>query len=202
MKLNLQKLSYVRIGEITNAFLSSTHPSQALPIPIEEIAEGKLDLEIVPISNLRERFDVDGCLDSSLSRIFIDLDLYMENENRTRFTIAHEVGHLVIHKDLFTNLQIEKPDDVYSLSDKIGVEDYRWLEFQAYSFAGQVLVPKTQLINEIESRIGKIELGRNMPEQLFPIFQDLLDLFKVSGEVLLRRLEKEGIVKLSGGEKV
>lgn len=75
-------------------FLASYHPSLYLPIPIEKIVESKLNIEIIPVKNLRRQYDVDGSLDSSLSRVFIGLDLYTGNENRTRFTLAHEIGHL------------------------------------------------------------------------------------------------------------
>ena len=70
----------------------------------------------------------------------------------------------------------------------------RWLEYQAYSFASQVLVPKNLLFAKIKKRIGKVPQSET-PEILAPIAQDLLDVFKVSGEVILRRLQREGIVK-------
>ncbi len=36
-----------------------------------------------------------------LNNIIIDHDFYMDQrfENRLRFTYAHEVGHLILHKD-------------------------------------------------------------------------------------------------------
>lgn len=194
MKLNLQKLSYHKIGQIAAEFLAKYHLSLSLPVPIEEIAEAKLNLKIIPVKTLKRDFDVDGCLDSSLSKIYIDFDLYIQHENRTRFTIAHEIGHLVLHQKVFEKLAINNQNDLYKLADNISSDDYGWLEFQAYSFAGQVLVPKEKLVKEIKT---KIILGTNKSitaEELFPIFQELTEAFNVSGEVLLRRLQKEGLV--------
>lgn len=194
MSITLQRLSYKRIGEIANQFLTTYHPYLSLPIPIEEIAEQKLNLRIHEQMNLKKDYDVDGFLTSDLTTIFIDFNLYMNFENRSRFTIAHEIGHFVLHGGIFKNLNINSVARLNELAVKITGEEYRWLEFQAYSFASHVLVPRNLLFDEIKKRIGKIpEL--EAPEVLAPIAQDLLNIFQVSGEVILRRLEKEGIVK-------
>lgn len=195
MKLNLARLSDVKIGEIAAKFLDQYHPDLSLPIPIEEIAEAKLNLEIIPVKTLKQEFDVDGCLDSTLSKIFIDFDLYMNIENRTRFTIAHEIGHLILHREIFTSLGIDSQADLNKLMDNIDNEDYRWLEIQAHSFAGHVLVPTPLLIQEVKTRVA-FKLGGDInPEDLYPVFPELIEKFNVSGEVLLRRLQKTGLVK-------
>lgn len=179
---------------MANKFLTEFHPTNTLPVPIEEIAESKLNIEIVPISGMKKEFDADGCIDSSFKRIFIDFDIYMKYENRSRFTIGHEIGHLIIHRELFERLNILKPEDIYNLSTKISDDDYGWLEYQAYSFAGQVLVPKSLLETEIKKRLGMVPQNAQL-ETMFSIVQDLLNVFNVSGDVLLKRLQKEGIVR-------
>lgn len=194
MSLSPARLSYNKIGEIANQFLADYHPSLDPPIPIEEIAEAKLGLTITQEVNLKKDYDVDGFLTADLTTIFIDFDLYMKHENRTRLTIAHEIGHLIIHGKLFQDLNINSTKDLNSIIEQVTDEDYRWLEYQAYSFAGQVLVPKQLLIKELEKRLGKIPSSET-PEVILPILQDLLDIFQVSGEVLLRRLQKENIVR-------
>jgi Zn-dependent peptidase ImmA (M78 family) len=198
MKLQLKRLSYNDVGDIAFDFLKKYHQNLNIPIPIEEIAEGELHIEIIPVNKLKILHDTDGCLDSSLSKIFIDMDLYMKYENRTRFTIAHEIGHLILHKTYFENLDIHTVEDIYNISDQISDDDYGWLEYQAYSFAGQVLVPKDILINEVEKRLGEIPKQRFLPEKVFSISQELLEIFGVSGEVLLRRLQKADIINSDG----
>lgn len=86
MSLTPTRLSYSKTGEIVNQFLADYHPSLELPIPIEEIAESKLGLTITQEMNLKKDYDVDGFLTSDLTTIFIDFDLYMRHENRTRLT--------------------------------------------------------------------------------------------------------------------
>lgn len=194
MSLQIQRLSYQRIGQIADKFLSKYHTKLSLPIPIEEIAEQKLNLKIVQEMNLKKDYDIDGFLTSDLTIIFIDFDLYLNFENRTRFTIAHEIGHFILHGELFKKLNINSVDQLNELAVKITDEEYRWLEYQAYSFASHTLVPKQLLLNEIKKRIGKIP-RLEAPEILAPIAQDLLNVFQVSGEVMLRRFEKEEIVR-------
>ena len=196
MSLAPARLSYGKIGEIANQFLADFHPVLTLPVPIEEIAEAKLGLTISQEMNLKKDYDVDGFLTSDLTTIFIDFDLYMKHENRTRLTISHEIGHLIIHGKLFQELNINSIKDLNNIIEQVTDEDYRWLEYQAYSFAGQVLVPKQLLIKELQNRLGKIPSAET-PEIILPILQDLLDVFQVSGEVMLRRLQKEGIVKVN-----
>lgn len=73
-------------------------------------------------------------------------------------------------------------------------EEYGWLEYQAYTFASHVLVPSELLLKEIKAKIGRIP-HLESPEVLAPIAEDLLETFQVSGDVMLRRLQKAGIVK-------
>ncbi len=195
MEINLPRLSDTKIDEIAENFLKQNHSSLVLPIPIEEIAESKLNLDIIPVKTLRQEYDVDGSLDSTLKRIFIDFDLYMDQENRTRFTIAHEIGHLVLHHEIFKKLDIKTESDLHKLIENINNEDYRWLEHQAYSFAGHVLVPSKLLVREIQSRLVMKSSQQITAEDIYPIFSELTSLFKVSGEVILRRLQKIGLVK-------
>lgn len=194
MSLQLQRLSYEKIGEIASEFLQTYHSSLSLPIPIEEIAESKLNLKIITEANLKKDYDIDGFLTSDLSTIFIDFNLYLKFENRSRFTIAHEIGHFILHGEIFKKMAINSTTDLYNRIESISDDEYGWLEYQAYSFASHVLVPKQQLIAELEKKIGKIP-SHESPEVIAPVAQDLLDIFQVSGEVMLRRLQKEAIVK-------
>ncbi|OGW74408.1 MAG: hypothetical protein A3J72_09125 [Nitrospirae bacterium RIFCSPHIGHO2_02_FULL_40_19] len=118
MSLQIQRLSYQRIGQIADEFLSKYYPKLSLPIPIEEIAEQKLNLRIIQKMGLKKNYDVEGFLISDLSTIFLDFNMYLKYENRTRFTLAHEVGHLILHGEIFKKLNInsvEKLNDFSSI---------------------------------------------------------------------------------------
>lgn len=194
MGLDIKWLSYDKIGDVASNFLNLHHTSGLLPIPIEEIAERELNLTIAPISGLKSEYDVEGCLDSSLTTIFIDTNIYMKNEHRARFTIAHEIGHLILHNKVFRDLRISKPEDIYRLTNVITENEYGWLEYQAYTFAGHILVPKTELIKELNLLLPISKERAIRFEELIPVAPELYERFCVSGEVLYRRLEKEKLV--------
>jgi len=196
MKLDLPHLSYQRIGEIADQFLAQHHPSLSLPIPIEEIAESKLNLRIFEEFNLRKDFDIDSFLTSDLSTIFIDLNIYENVENRARCSIAHEIGHLILHGNILSKQKISNTNDLDKFLSSIDEEEYSWLEYQAYSFANQVLVPKKLLFSQIKKLTSSIPSQSEL-EIIYPLLEDLSEIFKVSSSLMFRRLEKEGIVKLS-----
>lgn len=60
--------------------------------------------------------------------------------NRLRFSIAHELGHLFLHRELFESANIQTPDH---LLDWLNEHDGRKYEFEreANEFAGRLLVP-------------------------------------------------------------
>lgn len=196
MKLNLPRLTYLQIGVIADQFLTFHHPTLNLPIPIEEIAELKLKLRIFEEINLKKNFDIDSFLTSDLSTIFIDFDIYANVENRARCSIAHEIGHLILHGKILKKQEINNTSDLDKFLSSIDEDEYGWLEYQAYSFANQVLVPKKLLLTEIKRLVGYIPNQAPL-ESILPLLEDLSEIFQVSSGLMLRRLQKEGIVKSS-----
>ena len=57
-------------------------------------------------------------------------------------------------------------------------------------------MPKELLLGELEKRLGRIP-SMEPPEVLAPFIQDLPEIFRVSDAVILRRLQKENIIKLN-----
>lgn len=66
-----------------------------------------------------------------------------ENLHRWRFTLAHEVGHLILHSKLLIGKIDEKIDTDFSLSFNYHISDEtsKRLEFQANMFASHLLLP-------------------------------------------------------------
>ena len=65
-------LSIKDIKSEANAFLSRYHPDRRMPVPIEEIVEMQLGLDIVPMPNLRNDFGIDGYLSQDRTTIWVD----------------------------------------------------------------------------------------------------------------------------------
>ena len=94
--------SYDEIRNYANHFLKQYHPCREIPIPIEEIAEFQMGLDIVPVLGMLKNFDVDGFTSSDLSNIYVDEFIYSNRPGRYRFTLAHEVGHIILHKEIYS----------------------------------------------------------------------------------------------------
>jgi hypothetical protein len=62
-----------------------------LPVPVLDLAEFDLGLELVPKTNLRRADDIDALLPGDLKTI-VDLDAFVDPraENRLRFSVAHK----------------------------------------------------------------------------------------------------------------
>jgi hypothetical protein len=83
-------------------------PEANLPVNSESIVEFRLRLDIEPIKNLLSTIDIDAYLKRDLSGIVVDCDCYLNDKfaNRMRFSFAHELGHLFLHKDLYLKFGI------------------------------------------------------------------------------------------------
>lgn len=96
--------------------------------------------------------------------IFIDKSII--NDARFSFTLAHEIGHLVLHRKL-----IFKQEGYENISDTehdlltgnhILKTERDWIEWQANSFAASFLMPKDsirQAVIDIQERLGMRNKG-------------------------------------------
>jgi Zn-dependent peptidase ImmA (M78 family) len=76
--------------------------------------------------------------------------------------------------------------------------DYDWLEYQAYAFAGLLLVPTGHLRAQFQSAANaaeRIGFGRQSePEAFFEyVTQTLREVFQVSDAVIAKRLRSENL---------
>lgn len=188
---NLKLIDVVRAA---NKFLSTYHPSLSLPIPIEEIVEQKMDIALFAVPGIKSLIGVDAFISSDFTQITIDEDCFVKYAERTRFSIAHEIGHLILHKDWYEKYGPKNLDDYLSSHDRMDGQIYKYIEIQAQTFAGLVLVPKELLIIELKKKLGRVP-STEPPEILASAVIDLPEIFKVSDAVILRRLQNEGIVK-------
>lgn len=176
-------------------FLQVHHPALSLPIPVDEIVEFCLQLDIKPAKGLRERLRVDGYLQLDRTAIVVDHDEMVNCELRYRFTLAHEIGHFVLHQSYLECLNLRSEADWrdYILANK---EDHHKLEVQANIFAGFLLMP-TQHLAYIFSEMKRSLISRNpqlknvTDQELAQYFaRPMAKEFKVSEEACLIRLER------------
>lgn len=165
----------------------------SLPVDIERIINFKLKIKIVPIPNLRRFCDIDAQISFNLQFIYVDADIYKDErqQNRLRFSFAHEMGHYVLHKDIYKKLKLT---NIYNLrqiiTEKISDRQYGYLETQANKFASYLLVPRERLKIEKEKLFSQfkkdIEFDRIVDSKLQNSYlaMELSKIFGVSVEVM------------------
>ena len=80
-------------------FLYKFHSTRSIPIPIETILEADLGIQIIPLLGIKERYGIEGWLSMDGAEIVVD-DVTMDRfPARYNFTLAHELGHFLLHRD-------------------------------------------------------------------------------------------------------
>lgn len=153
----IQYLRYEDLRVKAEDFLSTYHPEGTLPIPIEEIIEFQLGMDIVPLPGLQAAQDIDGCLSRNLKLLYVD-DYVMKNrERRYRFTLAHEIGHFTLHKKVFELARYSGTHEWKAFYHSIPEEERGWFDWQANSFAGLILVPANDLFQKARECMHLLE---------------------------------------------
>jgi len=155
LNLDVPRLTYQQIKQKAQNFLNTYHPSLELPVPIEEIIEFEIGLNIYPFPNLYRTHRQNGFLSSDLTTIMVDEDQYKYYIPKYRFTLAHELGHLVLHRKIYQRYTFSKIHEYIEWYKSISNWDVDMLEWQCDTFAGLILVPEETLISECKKTIGK-----------------------------------------------
>jgi Zn-dependent peptidase ImmA (M78 family) len=128
--------------------------------------------------------DVSGMLVREQDRVVIGVNL-SHPDTRRRFTIAHEIGHLVLHRGrplLVDPVRINLRDSRSSLATDLE-------EIEANSFAAELLMPKSLVLRNFR------ELADGGVQSLDRIKQDLAHGFGVSEQAMEYRLANLGLLR-------
>jgi hypothetical protein len=71
-------------------------------------------------------------------------------QKRMRFSFGHEVGHFVLHKNVYGGIPLSNPENWKELVLNMPEREYRNFEWQANEFAGRLLVPRERLVEEVD----------------------------------------------------
>lgn len=196
VKIDVPVLSYEDLRREAGAFLAKYRPHGGIPVPIERICEFDMGLDVSPEMCLRSLCGVDAFINAGCTVIHVDVTVYMsKNTNRFRFSLAHEVAHAVLHKQVMKQLPFKTFADWKRVHATLPAQQHVWLEWQAYAFAGLILVPPADLATEYPKAIkaAKAESGgQRDPVLLKDLAIELLaEQFSVSREVMERRVAKD-----------
>ena len=196
MGIEVPILEYEAIKSKAEEFLSEYHPEGVIPVPIEKIVEFEFELEIFPIPNFRKEQNIDGCLAFHISTIYVDQYILENWINRYRFTLAHELAHFILHKEVLKECKAKSSEKVLEFIRSIPEGIHSLMEFQAYDFAGLVLVPTGHLERSIPEALSLVPKNLKKDRYVLEyISQYIGDKFQVSGQVIKKRIEKEPHLK-------
>ncbi len=78
----------------------------ALPVDVFSLVELQLRLDVIPFDDLQAKYRIDAALTQDFTGMYVDAESYVFwergpvwKQNRLRFTVAHEIGHWVLHRD-------------------------------------------------------------------------------------------------------
>ncbi len=135
--------------------------SNEFPVPINRVIELDMKIDVLPILDMLSKTGVVAFITYNNLGIWVDKERYwaLSWEPTTRFILAHEVGHYVLHNSLLKQLKFRSFDDWVKFIKQYGTE-IQLLEDRADEFAGQLLVERNTLAGKIHTNkklINKIK---------------------------------------------
>jgi Zn-dependent peptidase ImmA (M78 family) len=149
------------------------------PVPVEDLAKALgIDVRVSP-----GKEDVSGALTRDGGSVAIAINS-AQHENRRRFTIAHEIGHFVLHKG--TQGQFDESFRV-NCRDTVSPEATNVDEIEANHFAAALLMPEDFLRRDLlQSKPGENKLDKAI--------NSLAVRYEVSARAMELRLVNLGVI--------
>jgi len=128
------------------------------------------------------------------------------NQSRWRFTLAHEIGHFMLHEKILNQYFSEKLDyeDSIFFNKSEFISTNKNLEIQANIFASLLLIPEIYLLQIVRMYFAKNNIYKNHlyldhqaanVELVFELLEELSSKFNVSKSVAKYRLIRKGLLK-------
>lgn len=203
--LKVRFLSYDQIAQSALEILRKYKCESTLPIPIEHILDNILRINIIPFPNLLSGFEINAFVSSDLKKIYVDEYLYTNLDRQYRFTLAHEFGHMILHRYIYSNINIKSLEDWRQFRSGVNPDQYRNLEIQANNFAGLLLVPQSLLESKFNEQLKNLARSFMKPEVermkrsdylqyvIDTIAFNLVPVFQVDQQVIRIRIEKSNL---------
>ncbi|MCW8811535.1 MAG: ImmA/IrrE family metallo-endopeptidase [Ignavibacteriaceae bacterium] len=166
-----------------------------IPVDIELIVEKELKLDLIPLPGLYKITGTEAFLTGDLLEVVFDTD---RPEVRIRFSIAHEIGHFVLHKEQIEKLRAKSYEEWKKIINNIPGPIWGRAEYQASEFAGRLLVPKNALIKSIKKRKLLIEQAKKIINEdsaalIEYLASNISKEFNVADKTMQIRFEREKI---------
>lgn len=108
------------------------------------------------------------------------------------------MGHITLHSDIYQTHKFKTSKEWKDFINSIPDKDHSWLEYQAYAFAGLVLVPAEHLDSLTSDCVKKVKgEGISISDNWDFVWERIADYlakeFQVSSQVIDKRLNKDNI---------
>jgi Zn-dependent peptidase ImmA (M78 family) len=188
-----------RIWERVEEFRKTHTRARNVPFDVLDLAELDLGMELIPISRLRECWDIEALISQDMGRIYVDNNIFTDpkQENRLRFSISHEIGHSILHKSIYDGFSYDNINEWQRVIESIPEDQYSFIEWQAYEFAGRLLVPIERLTIEFERSRKKIietagtAINYKSDMAISYMAREICKVFRVSSIVIEKRIRVE-----------
>lgn len=173
------------------------------PIDIFAFFEIDLGLNPIPFDDLTAKYRVEAAITADFTGLYLDAEQYSLMEkgpdwklNRLRFTVAHELAHFFLHRNLPQKEYFESLPAFARWTENYGGKKYT-LEQEANEFAGRLLVPPRKLRKCFEKFAPEAEKLVSNFMQSGPLrdkfAEQISPLFGVNAQVIAIRLDRDGI---------
>jgi Zn-dependent peptidase ImmA (M78 family) len=174
-----------------------------LPVDVFTLAEIELHLDIIPFDDLYEKYERDAALIQDFSGLYVDAEAYIIwekgprwKQRRLRFSVAHELGHYVLHRQIAAGIEFKTFDDFAHWTNGNQGQQYT-IEQEANEFAGRLLVPPHRLQAAFEQfASGAKNILPNWftsPDLRHGFAESARPIFEVNTQVIETRLDREAI---------
>ena len=130
-------------------FSANNENSITLPVPVEDIAEHYLGYQIDFVNEgLFSDPEILGGIDFDENKIHVNASVE-DHDGRYAFTIAHEIGHHVLHRDAYLKENLEGEKEILCRDAR----NKPRIELEADRFAAALLMP-AQSVRDILSQVN------------------------------------------------
>ena len=154
--------------------------------PLDLLAEIVLNCNIIYEDLDKHQYGLLGVAEYQSNIIWLNksLDCYedynLSDEGRLNFTLAHEIGHFILHKKLYEN---DDFTDFHNETNPIG----KRIEIQANIFAEMLMMPSKLICQKWQNDFSYIENNHQK-------ISEMMKFFKTSREAMEIRLRNLNLI--------
>jgi hypothetical protein len=173
------------------------------PLDVFTFLEVDLGLDPIPFDDLTAKYRVEAAITADFTGIYLDAEQYALMErgpewklNRLRFTVAHELAHYFLHRDVPQAEHFASLPEFARWTQNYGGRKYT-IEQEANEFAGRLLVPEARLraaFDEFAAEAEKLVPNFMRSNSLRDQFAErVAPRFGVNAQVIAIRLDRDDI---------